>query len=73
MVLLRFGRLYKFIYELPSYERPDDALIDDDEKLDAWFERWTRDKEREVARAYGKTAGAKQKGDLSRIPMFGGS
>jgi len=43
---------------LPT-DRPDDAIIQDDAKLDRWFEHFMRD----TARKLSRRAGGPQRGD----------
>jgi hypothetical protein len=47
--LIYWSQVYDSVYE--SYERPDDSIINDDEKLDAWFEK--KEKERKTEKAIG--------------------
>jgi len=41
------------LYELPSSDRPDDDLFQDDAKLDRWFDSFLKD----LQRKSGKKAG----------------
>lgn len=40
--------------DLPPTDRPDDRMIEDDEALDSWYTRWTREQLRKIAQAKGK-------------------
>jgi hypothetical protein len=35
---------------MPGEHRPDDAVIDDDEALDAWWKQFCRDQDRKAGR-----------------------
>lgn len=41
---------YRAVNEMPSHERPEKEIIEDDERFDTWCETWVRDKEQELAR-----------------------
>jgi hypothetical protein len=43
--LVYWSQVYDSVYE--AYERPDDDIINDDEKLDAWFKRQSEKREAE--------------------------
>lgn len=49
LALFQWGRWYESIYKM-GHDRPDQKIIEDDEKLDAWYERFIR----EAAMRHGK-------------------
>jgi hypothetical protein len=73
-MLVQYIRWYKSIYEMMPNDRPSDDVIADDEALDRWFDKYTRD----VAKRMGGTAQSQTHGsDLlgmdkeNMIPMMG--
>ncbi len=39
--------------EMPATDRPDDALLADDQRLDKWFDQYVRDQARKAGRNHG--------------------
>lgn len=46
--LAYWATYYKGIYDLPSWERPADDVLTDDDALDRWFEQRMREMDREA-------------------------
>lgn len=40
LILMRWILFYESIYELDEVERPSEKIINDDEKLDLWYENY---------------------------------
>ena len=53
MALFQWGRWYRSIQEMSATDRPDDALLEDDERLDKWFDQYVRDTARKAGRNHG--------------------
>lgn len=73
-MFLQFARFYEAIYNMPSTDKPDAETIDDDELLDAWYTKYSRDVAIRSARASGNRAGF-QMSDAEKsnsIATFGG-
>jgi len=51
-MLFQWGRWYKGIFELPPHEKPDDDILEDDTKIDRWYESYQRETMRKMQ---GKT------------------
>lgn len=41
-IFLHWVMVYTSVYELPNSDRPSEEVINDDERFDEWFERYTR-------------------------------
>lgn len=39
--------------EMPATDRPDDATLADDARLDKWFDQYVRDQARKAGRTHG--------------------
>jgi hypothetical protein len=55
-MLLYYGEFYRQVYDLDPGDRPEAKLIENDEEIDRWWERFVREKEREWARLHNKTS-----------------
>jgi hypothetical protein len=47
---------------MPPGDRPDDAVINDDERADAWYAQWTRDAARSAATAKARSGSKRPAG-----------
>lgn len=50
MLLLYYANWYKGIYEMLPGDRPTDDVINDDERLDQWYDAFVRENARKFAR-----------------------
>lgn len=50
MALLSYAKFYESLNEIPLTDRPDDEIIQDDEAIDQWYERYLRDATRKAKR-----------------------
>lgn len=48
---------YKSIYDMMPGDRPDDAVIEDDDAFDAWLQQYQRDVARKLASKHKPTGG----------------
>lgn len=55
--LFKWAKFYRGIYEMMPTERPEDAIINDDAALDAWYQRYTREIAMRAAKLKGKPTG----------------
>lgn len=72
MMLLHWGQIYKSVYEMPSTDRPDDAIIDNDAAFDRWHEHFVRERAVEAAKIKAQRTG-KVVGDpdaQSKVPLL---
>ncbi len=67
IALISYARLYERVDEMPIQEKPDDSIINDDEKFDRWYEEY----EAELLRKFRKQKAPTQ-AQLAAIPSFGG-
>lgn len=63
--MLGFARFYDSINQMLPSDRPDDAVIEDDEQLDRWYDSYLR----ETAKKLGKKV---VQDDTITIPEFVG-
>ncbi len=55
LVLVGYARFYQSIYELAPHERPEDTVLEDDQELDQWWERFVRERTRQLAKSANKS------------------
>jgi hypothetical protein len=66
LTLLGFARFYEGIYGMMPTDKPDDAVINDDVRLDQWYENY----QRETARKLGKSRQASFDGGGANLPQY---
>lgn len=66
LLLLHYAEFYKNIYELPASDRPDRKIIDNDAKLDSWYENFIAS----LARKGGRKSGGSGSGSSPPIPQY---
>lgn len=66
--LVYWSQVYDSVYE--SYERPDDDIIEDDDKLDKWFENRAKERKRERIES-GKSSKVKLSSRVTRHGEIG--
>lgn len=60
---------------MSSADKPETEIIEDDEKLDEWYQQYTRDIAIKVAQATGRSPGRRTGNDTEKARMihtFGG-
>jgi hypothetical protein len=69
--LLQYAGWYKGIYGMTLEYRPDDEIIQDDERLDGWYKAFVRD----IATKAGRTGNSRfaltGEEEQQQIPEFG--
>lgn len=74
MALYQWGVWYKSIFEMSPTDKPEDRIVDDDEELDKWFDRYMKDIARKAAQAKGGRGSINGDADRERarrINVFG--
>jgi hypothetical protein len=67
--MLQWLRFYKMLNEMPMSERPDDQTLEDDERLDRWYDAYVRKLQADAAKAgsiHGPTP------EFGELPQFQG-
>lgn len=55
-MLYNYGLFYHNLRDLPAEFRPDDRLLENDEALDRWYERFQADQARKGSGTKGKAS-----------------
>jgi hypothetical protein len=63
-------RFYQQIYDLPPTDRPGDDVVDNDERLDKWYEAWMRQVASDASKVRGQQQAAAA--PMEAVRKFGG-
>jgi len=73
LVLANWILFYRSVFELPPHEAPGDDVIEDDERMDAWYRNYQRERTKEGARAANPDSPAAQEHTLGHMGKASGT